>query len=88
VRPYQMVNMAADGNPMWQSLLKCLRCSAYISDPDVHDAWHERVDPQSGVSDQPTCPCDCFECSVQRHDICRHVIKCIKRPARSGVTDQ
>lgn len=26
------------------------------------------------------CECRCFECRVNRHDICRHVIKCIKRP--------
>jgi hypothetical protein len=44
VRLYQTLNMAADGNPMWSSLLKCLRCSAYIADPDVHDEWHERVE--------------------------------------------
>lgn len=26
------------------------------------------------------CECDCFECRVNRHDICRHVLRCIKRP--------
>lgn len=32
------------------------------------------------MSDERKCPCVCFECSVDRHDICRHVIKCIRRP--------
>lgn len=32
------------------------------------------------MTKRKTCECDCFECRVKRHDICRHVIKCIKRP--------
>jgi hypothetical protein len=35
----------------------------------------------SAVVDRITaCKCDCFECSVTRHDICRYQIKCIRRP--------
>lgn len=26
------------------------------------------------------CPCTCVECRIGRHDICRHVKKCTKRP--------
>jgi hypothetical protein len=26
------------------------------------------------------CECECFECRIGRHDICHHLIKCIKRP--------
>lgn len=35
----------------------------------------------SDIVDRITaCKCDCFECSVTRHDICRYQIKCILRP--------
>lgn len=37
-----------------------------------------------GIPADLPCPCDCFECRVDRHDICRHVIRCIKRPAKSA----
>ena len=30
------------------------------------------------------CLCNCFECSVSRHDICRYAIRCIERPSGSG----
>ena len=26
------------------------------------------------------CECDCFECRIKRHDICRYQIKCVRRP--------
>lgn len=32
------------------------------------------------MSEPSVCPCDCFECRIDRHDICKHLIKCIRRP--------
>lgn len=37
------------------------------------------------VDSNVLCECNCFECSVDRHSICRHVLKCIKRPPVLGV---